>query len=134
MPRRTLAQRRDAAALEMALLTELVAGTPGQRDAEWWVAVAARVCARHRISGLGERACNVPRPPKPPPPPRSALTRRQAEVLRAIADHGSVDAVATALGRSPDTVRTQTAAARRALHAPNTLTAVATALRAGLIA
>ena len=134
MPRRTLAQRRTDAAREMALITELVAGTPGQRGPDWWVAIAARVCARHRVRSLNERAAGVAAPaPAAPTQVGAQLTRGQARCLRAVADHGSIDAAATALGCAPDTVKGQLGRARLTLHAPNTLTAVATALRAGLI-
>ncbi len=64
---------------------------------------------------------------------RKALTRREREVLRLIADGMSNEEIGSALFISPQTVRTHVRSAIKKLQARNRTQAVATALRRSLI-
>ena len=96
------------------------------------MAVAARVCARHRIHSLHERAAADP--PDPVPDPRPAgLSPSQVRVLQAMVEHGSIRAAARALRASPETVRTHLRVCRAALGVHHIPVLIAAALRAGVI-
>ena len=67
------------------------------------------------------------------PDGKSALTRRERDVLRLLADGSTNESIGKALFISPDTARTQLATAMAKLGASTRTQAVALALRKGLI-
>lgn len=63
----------------------------------------------------------------------SLLTARELEVIRTLATGKNRDQAAEALGIGPETVKTHTRTIMRKLGATNTVSAIATAIRLGLL-
>ena len=80
-------------------------------------------CAVHRARSLVQR----------PVEPRSAVTRRQVEILRLAANGNTNQAIAHSLGVSQETIKSQLRAIYPKLRVSDRTQAVAVAIRVGLL-
>jgi DNA-binding NarL/FixJ family response regulator len=98
------------------------------------VAQAEQVVLAHQSGGLRLHRSGAENPPAPPPPTwLTALTARDVDVLRLLADGRSTAAIADDLAYSESTIKNVIHDLVRQLDARNRAHAVALAIRAGAI-